>query len=106
MADVINGNYIRSGELLEKNQIKPLFGVFVLSPPPPPGIPLIAITSPKVNQIAAGSVDSDFWLPPRGERESLLYFFYVKEKMNKTGFLSGAIKSKKLPEMPFRLRQG
>jgi len=32
MADVINGNYIRSGEMLEKNQIIPLFGVFLFIP--------------------------------------------------------------------------
>ena len=32
MADVINGNYIRSGEMLEKNYIIPLFGVFLFIP--------------------------------------------------------------------------
>ena len=92
MADVINGNYIRSGEMLEKNQIIPLFGAFVFTPAPPPGSPsTLRLPLKRLTRL-------DQWIQILGcltlrGRESPWFFFKSTKRWTKQVF-SGAIKSK------------
>ena len=75
--------------MLEKNYIITLFGAFgFISAPAARASPHSAITSHKVNQIAAGGQgDTPIAVPPPpGERGVTFVFFYVSEKMNMIRF--------------------